>query len=327
MSVNRGANRPRTALPAAAEPTLDPATPAGWAELRALGHRMIDDVFDHLAALRDQPAWRPMPDAVRNGFTAPPPMEGQGAAAAYADFVANVLPYPNGNDGPRFWGWVQGQGTPVGMLADLLASALNPNLAGFNQAPALVEQQVVAWMAELMGMPAGTGGLLHSSGTMANVLAIAVARAAKARDFGWDVRSDGLQSGRPRMTFYGSIETHSWARKAADVLGFGTRAYRPVGVGADYRLDLAQLAAAVAGDRAAGHRPFCVIGTAGTVNTGATDDLNALADFCAREELWFHVDGAFGAFARLSPSLAVICTPPSRLMMYCRRGAGCQSRS
>jgi len=282
---------------APAELTLDPDD---WDDLRRLGHRMLDDMFDHLATLREQPAWRPMPDRVRASFAANVPRAPEGAAAAYADFVENVLPYPNGNLHPRFWGWVQGNGTPVAMLAEMLAAGMNPHLAGFDQAPALVEAQVIAWLAELMGFPRAASGILVTGGTMANTVGLAVARHAKA---GFDVRGEGLQGERPRLVFYASEEVHGWARKAAELLGLGSRSLRLAPALADARVDVRALARMIADDRAAGLRPFCVVGTAGTINTGATDDLRALAALCRDEALWFHVDGAFGAFARLSEAL------------------------
>jgi aromatic-L-amino-acid decarboxylase len=279
-----------------AEETLDPAD---WEAFRALAHRMVDDTLDHLATLRDRAAWQPMPPAVRAGFDEPLPRGGEGEEAAYEQFRERILPYPNGNLHPRFWGWVQGNGTPLGMMADMLAAAMNPHLAGFDQAPALVEHQVVRWLAELMGFPADSGGVLVTGGTMANVLGLAVARHSRA---GWDVREEGMHGG-PRLTVYASTETHGWVRKAVELMGMGRAALRSVPVDDLDRIDVNALAAAVREDRAAGHRPICVIGTAGTVNTGASDDLSALADFCAAESLWFHVDGAFGAWAYTSEAL------------------------
>jgi aromatic-L-amino-acid decarboxylase len=280
----------------APEETLDPAD---WDAFRALAHRMVDDTLGHLATLRDRAPWQPMPDDVRTGFDEPLPRGGEGEAAAYEQFRERVLPYPNGNLHPRFWGWVQGNGTPLGMMADMLAAAMNPHMAGFDQAPALVEHQVIRWLAGLMGFPADSGGVLVTGGTMANLLGLAVGRHARA---GWDVREEGMDAG-PRLMVYGGSETHGWVRKAVELMGMGRRSYRPIPVDDQYRIDLRALAAAVREDRAAGHRPLCVIGTAGTVNTGAVDDLDALADFCAAEGLWFHVDGAYGAWACASDAL------------------------
>ncbi|HYR07363.1 MAG TPA: pyridoxal-dependent decarboxylase [Longimicrobium sp.] len=278
------------------EETLDPAD---WEAFRALAHRMVDDTLDHLASLREQPAWQPMPSAVRAALDEPLPRDGEGEEAAYAQFREHVLPYPNGNLHPRFWGWVQGTGTPLGMMADMLAAGMNPHLGGLNHAPALVEHQVIRWLAELMGFPADAGGVLVTGGSMANVLGLAVARHARA---GWDVREEGMHGG-PELAVYASVETHGWVRKAVELMGLGRRSLRTVEVDALDRMDLHALAAAIAADRAAGHRPICVVGTAGSVNTGASDDLTALADFCEAEGLWFHVDGAFGAWAYTSQAL------------------------
>jgi glutamate/tyrosine decarboxylase-like PLP-dependent enzyme len=290
------------------ELTLDPTD---WTAFRALAHQMVDDMLTHLETLPEQPAWRAMPRAVRESFGAPVPRHGVGDAVAYATFVDRVMPYTVGNLHPRFWGWVQGQGTPLGMMADMLAAGINPHLAGFNQAPALVEHEVIRWLAELLGMPRESSGVLVTGGTMANTLGLAVARHAGAQRLGLDVREEGLQGDvgavpRGRMVFYGSTETHNWARKAAELLGLGNRSFRRVPVDAEYRIDVAALARMVVEDRAAGMLPFCVIGTAGTVNTGATDDLDALADFCVKQSLWFHVDGAFGALVHLSTELRPI---------------------
>jgi Glutamate decarboxylase and related PLP-dependent proteins len=288
-----------------AELTLDPTD---WTAFGALAHRMVDDMLVHLASLPARPAWREMPDDVKRSFAGAVPREGAGDAAAYDAFVERVMPYTTGNQHPRFWGWVQGNGTPLAMMAEMLAAGINPHLAGFNQAPALVEHEVIRWLAELLGMPNDASGLLVSGGTMANTLGLVVARHAAAMRAGWDVREEGLQgdaSGatRERLVFYGSTETHNWARKAAELLGLGNRSFRRVPVDADFRIDMHALSRMIGDDRAAGMRPFCVIGTAGTVNTGATDDLTAVADLCAREGLWFHVDGAFGALAHISHEL------------------------
>ncbi|MES2522327.1 MAG: pyridoxal-dependent decarboxylase [Gemmatimonadota bacterium] len=287
--------------------TFDPESSAEWAALGALGHQMLKDMLRAQRGLHGEAAWTEMPPATRTALAEPVPFEGVGAQAAYEHFVAHVLPYPNGSWHPRFFGWVQGNGTPLAMLSDMLASGLNAHLGGFNHAPAVVERQTVAWLAELLGMPGATG-LFVSGGTMANTLGIAVARFARARADGRDTRRDGVQqwpgeSAPAPMVLYGSEETHGWARKAVELLGLGDRAFRRVPCGGDHRIDVDALARMIADDRRAGLLPFCIIGTAGTVNIGATDDLTALAALARREAMWFHVDGAFGALAYLSPTL------------------------
>jgi aromatic-L-amino-acid decarboxylase len=281
----------------ASEETLDPKD---WDGLRRLGHRMVDDALDYLRTVRERPVWRsPSPDS-RTRLQEPLPRAGQGYESAYRDFVEHVLPYPTGNIHPRFWGWVIGTGTPFNALTEMLAATLNPNVSGFDDGASLVEDRVLAWFKEAMGFPAEASGVLVSGGSMANLVGLAVARHVQAP---FDVRRRG-QSASPRpMVLYASLEVHSSVKKAAEILGLGSDALRLVPVDAEYRIDLYALRDAIADDRKAGLQPFCVVGTAGTVNTGATDDLAALADLCEREELWLHVDGAFGALAAFSPVL------------------------
>ena len=213
------------------ELTLDPGD---WESFRALGHRMIDDMAGHLSTLREQPAWRQVPEPVKASLLGEPvPRLPQGEAAVYEEFLHNVLPYPNGNLHPRFFGWVQGNGTPLAMLADMLASGMNPHMAGFNQAPALVEQKVVSWLATLMGFPETTSGVLESGGTMASILGLAVARNAKA---GVDLRKQGLQGGQAMLTVYCSSETHGWVQKGVELLGIGTDWLRRIPVDEQFRM-------------------------------------------------------------------------------------------
>ena len=290
------------------EYTLDPSDAAEWESFRKLAHRMVDDMLDHLASLPRQAAWQPIPESVRRRLREAVPVEGIGADAAYEQFLELVLPYPSGNLHPRFWGWVQGNGTPLGMMADMLAAGLNPHLAGFNQSPAVVEHEVIRWMAELMGLPAESSGLLVTGGSMANILGLAVARYAALKGAGYDVREHGLNplpgtAAPPRFFCYGSTETHGWARKAVELLGLGNASFRRIPVDPDYRISLPALTQAIEQDRAAGALPGCVIATAATVNTGAIDDLEAVADLCRSQGIWLHVDGAFGALLRLSDSL------------------------
>ncbi len=274
--------------------------PADWDEFGALARRMVDDMLEFLRTLRDRPVWQPVPDEVRAALDEPLPRTAQGEAATYQSFLENVLPYTNGNRHPRFFGWVQGNGTPLGMMADMLAAGMNPHMAGFAQAPALVEERVLRWLVEVMHFPPAASGVLALGGTMANILGLAAARHARA---GFDVRAEGLAGG-PRLVVYTSRETHGWLDKAAELLGLGRAGVRRVATDDRGRARIPDLRAAIAADRAAGHRPIAVVGSAGTVNTGAIDDLGALADLAAEEGLWFHVDGAFGALAMLSERLA-----------------------
>ena len=276
--------------------TLDPAD---WEAMRALGHRMMDDALDWLRDVRERPVWQRMPDEVRATFRTAVPRAPATPEAVYREFTERVLPYPMGNVHPRFWGWVMGTGTPMGVLADMLASTMNPNCGGADHAATMVEQQVLDWFKELLGVSADSSGLLVTGGSMANLVALTVARNAAA---GVDIRKHGVRAAAGALTMYASTEAHSSIRKAVELLGLGTDGLRLIPVHDDYTIDMRALEHAVEEDRAAGLTPVCVVGNAATVNTGAFDDLDRLADFCEREELWFHVDGAFGALAALVPA-------------------------
>ena len=269
-----------------------------WSGLRALGHRMIDDLFDEFEQVRDRPVWQPIPGAVREALRAPMPHEAADPADIYADYARLIRPYPTGNTHPRFMGWVHGGGTAVGMLAEMLAAGLNANLGGRDHAPIAVERQVIAWLAELLGLPPEASGLLVTGTSVANLIAVLVARTAA---LGAKVRGTGLVGAR--LTAYASEKAHSCVARAMDMAGLGSDALRSIACDSGHRMDIAALQSAIARDRGYGARPFMVIGTAGTVDIGAFDDLAAIGALARAERLWFHVDGAFGALAALSPVL------------------------
>jgi aromatic-L-amino-acid/L-tryptophan decarboxylase len=279
-------------------PAMESLDPVDWSDLRALGHRMVDDMFDHYATLRDGPVWQPMPGELRGELRQRLPRGPSSAEAVYEDFQRLVRPYATGNLHPRFMGWVHGGGNPVGMLAELLAGGLNANLGGRDHAPIEVERQVIAWAAEMLGFPSDASGVLVTGTSIANLIGVLVARSAK---LGPVVRSDGVDGAR--LVAYASAAGHGCLRRAMEMAGLGGGALRMIACDAQGRMRLNTLAQQVAEDRADGARPFLLVGTAGTVDIGAIDDLGALADFAADHGLWFHVDGAFGAIAALAPRL------------------------
>ncbi len=274
-------------------------------EFRRLGHRVVDLVTEYLAGVRDRPVFQPMTVGERRALLEQPlPEDGLAPEAALQRFERAVLPHPMGNGHPRFFGWVNAPPAPIAVLGELLAAAMNPSCAGGDHAAIYLERCAVRWLAELLGYPAAGGmGLLVSGGSMASLTCLAAARHRTVAALGGDVRSAGLprQAG---LVLYMSEEGHSCLRKSAELLGLGADAVRAVPVDAAWQFDVAALRGAIAADRAAGRRPFCVCASAGTVNTGAIDPLAAIADVCAEEHLWFHVDGAYGAPGVLDPSVA-----------------------
>jgi glutamate/tyrosine decarboxylase-like PLP-dependent enzyme len=278
------------------EESLDPAS---WEDLRAHGHAALDELFDWLRTVRDRPAWQPIPPEVRAALRAPVPVDGEGVEAVWADFRRLVLPYPWGNVHPRFWGWVVGTGSPSGAIAELATAVFNVNAGGGNHAAPYVEAQVLDWFKRLFGFPAGASGILVTGGSVANLVALAAARDAADPA----IATGGLVRAGHDLVFYASTQTHNSVHKAMKLLGLGREGLHLVPADAEHRLDLGGLERAVAGDRARGRRPCCVIANAGTVNTGAIDDLAGIGSICRREGLWFHVDGAFGALAALSERL------------------------
>ena len=279
------------------EVTLDPEN---WEELRAQGHRMLDDMIDYIEHVRERPVWRPIPQAVRDRFRADLPRGPADLAEVYDEFSRYVVPYTAGNVHPGFMGWVHGGGTPVGMLAEMLAAGLNANLGGRDHVPVEVERQIVEWARQMFEFPLGSSGLFVTGTSLANFIAILVARSAA---LGQKVRVDGVTHEGAKLRAYTSAAAHRCIPLAMELCGLGTAALRMIPTDGRCRIDLTKLEQAIADDRDDGLEPFLVIGTAGTVDSGAIDDLEALAAICRREGLRFHIDGAFGALAVLSPEL------------------------
>jgi glutamate/tyrosine decarboxylase-like PLP-dependent enzyme len=262
----------------------------------------VDGLIDWWSGVRERPVWRPIPADVKAALRAMPLPAGPTDPDRVCElFERLVLPYPAGNTHPRFMGWVNGSGTPVGALADLLAGALDANVGGRDHAPVYVERQVVDWARQIVGFPEGASGLLTSGTSIATLIGLAAARQAHGAG---DVRRNGLQVSPARLVGYASTQAHASVPKAFELLGLGRDGLRSMPVDDAGRMDTAALERAIAADAAAGLRPFCVVGTAGSVNTGAVDDLAAVARVCRERGLWMHVDGAFGALAVLAPEEA-----------------------
>ncbi len=279
------------------ELTLDPSD---WTALRQVAHRALDAALDYQMKIRDQPAWSLVPEATQALLATEAPQQGLGAAQVVEEMLQHIAPYPAGHGHPRFWGWVCGTGTPIGMIADMLAAAINASAGTFNDAPSRVEAQLLEWMRQLFHFPEGSSGILTSGGSMANIIGLAVGRDAVLAA---DVRRLGLGVVQGQPTVYASTQVHSSVDKAMQLLGLGRENLRKVAVDEDYRIRLDLLATQIAADRARGCLPTVLVGNAGTVNTGAIDDLEAMAALAKREGMWFHIDGAIGALAAISPRL------------------------
>jgi aromatic-L-amino-acid/L-tryptophan decarboxylase len=267
-------------------------------QFRSLGHDLVDRIAGFLASTRER-AVNPAEsaDTVRAALGAARvlPEEGKGADQLLQRASDLLFEHSLLNGHPRFYGYITSSAAPIGMLGELLAASINANVGAWTLSPMAteIEAQTIRWIAQFIGYPADCGGLLLSGGNMANLTCFLAARAAQA---GWDVRKQGVAQGPP-LRVYASSETHTWIQKAADLAGLGTEAIRWISVDDRQRMDLAALEVQYRRDLDQGCRPFLVIGSAGTVSTGAVDPLRDLAGFCKERDLWFHVDGAYGAFA------------------------------
>lgn len=272
--------------------------PNNWAAFRDTAHALLDAALSKMESAQEGRVWTPFPPEMKAAFNQPLPREGLGESEL-SEQLASLLPYGGGNTHPRFFGWVQGSGTPQNLLAEITASAINANVGGRDHGAIYVEKQVIRWCRELFGFPESASGLIVSGTSIATVVALKVARDAR---LSFASRKSGV--GASRLVGYASAEAHNCNARAFDLLGLGSDSLREIPVNDRFEMDTPALTAALRADRDAGFEPFVIVGTAGTVNTGATDPLPELADIAAAENLWFHVDGAIGAFGVLVPELA-----------------------
>jgi glutamate/tyrosine decarboxylase-like PLP-dependent enzyme len=272
------------------------------ATFRTLGHALVDRIAGFLDTLPDRPVTRAAtPASIREALDLGGPLPERGTdPAALLDTTARLLvDHSLFNAHPRFFGYITAPPTPIGILGDFLASAVNANVGAWMLSPAAteIEVQTVRWIAELVGYPPTAGGLLVSGGNMANLVCFFAARAARADG---DVREQGLRTGR-QLRIYASTETHTWIQKAADLSGIGTAAIRWVPADADLRMSTTALERQLDADTAAGELPLLVVATAGSVGTGTVDPLREIGALCRDRGVWFHVDGAYGGFAAAVP--------------------------
>jgi aromatic-L-amino-acid decarboxylase len=280
--------------------THESLDPQDWNAFRAIAHGALDDAIDFLQTVNSRPVWKPVPEKLRNFADQPVPLLETPLEEVYEEFKETILPYVTGNIHPRFFGWVHGAGQASGIIAEMLSATMNSNCGGRDHGAIYLEKRVLSWCRELFGFPAQSTGLLVSGTSMANLIALGVARNARQDA---NIRTGGLKSYPRPLVAFASAEVHSSIVKAFEILGLGSNSLREISVKPDFTIDVQCLRVAIEEERRAGREPFCVIGTAGTVNTGAIDPLDELASLCATERLWFHVDGAFAAMACLNESL------------------------
>lgn len=271
--------------------TLDPDD---WSLFRASAHKMLDDALNTMESVRDGRVWNPLPEEMKAALESDIPEAGIDHETLRKN-LAELLPYGVGNTHPRFFGWVHGAGNPGNIFAEITAAAMNANLGGRDHGAIYVEKQVIGWCRKLMGFPEDASGLIVSGTSMATIIAMKVARDQR---MGFESRTTGV--GGRTLVGYASAQAHSCLGRAFDLLGLGSESLRKIPCDENFRMNSAALLETIKHDRTQGLEPFVVIGTAGSVNVGAIDDLNALADIAQKEKLWLHVDGAFGATAILS---------------------------
>ncbi|KJZ17963.1 pyridoxal phosphate-dependent decarboxylase family protein [Loktanella sp. S4079] len=277
--------------------------PDDWTAFRARAHEMLDRAIDQMSSAREGRVWTEPPSALKSAV----PLPTVGNQTAADEQMTALLPYGVGNTHPRFFGWVHGSGTPSNIIPEMISAAMNPNLGGRDHGAIYIEKQVVSWCKDMFGFPDSASGLVVSGTSMATIVAL---KAARDRVSNFAARKASLPQGQ--LVGYTSTQTHSCVARAFDILGLGSDALRKIPTNDAFEIDLEALQHAIDADRKDGKQPFAIIGTAGAVNVGAIDNIDALADIAQREDLWLHVDGAFGATAILSDKIKPRLTGLSR---------------
>lgn len=305
------------------EETLDPEN---WEEMKELARRMAEDMITYQESIRERPVVRPKTSNVLQYFKQPAPEKPLGPEKTYEEFLKHFID----NKGslvshPCAWAAVSGQGTPFGALADMWMSGINGIVHQYDLATEL-ENQVISWIKQMLSYPTEASGVMVSGGSMANLIGLTVARNSKA---GYDVNKEGPNQ---RLVFYGSTEVHSSVPRDLELIGVGNRNLRRISVDEKYKINIRELMEKIEEDRSNGFKPVCIVGNAGSTNVGAIDDLPALSDLSKNEDLWFHVDGAFGSWAALSPKYHSLVDGQERAdslavdlhkWMYMPYGIGC----
>jgi len=275
-------------------------------KFKQLGYQIIDEAASYLSGIRERPVWQAMPDGVHKAIREQElPVEGQAFEKTLAFIEHLIMPFPQGNGHPCFAGWINAAPAHAAVLVKPLAAAMNANCGIGEHAGQELERRTVQWIMELCGFPVeGSAGVFVSGGSEANFTCLQAARQWAAQVDGWDIRAEGMQGEHPPFILYQSDQGHFSLRKSVEAMGLGRNAIHVVPSTASCQMDVQQLRKRIHEDRAAGLRPFCVAATAGTVETGAIDPFDELADLCAEEGLWLHVDGAYGAFGVLDEQVA-----------------------
>ena len=273
---------------------------------RHIGYQVMDEVASYLSGIRQRPVWQAMPDDIHRTIREQElPAEGRPFEEALAFMKHMILPYPQGNGHPRFAGWINSAPAHAGVLVKPLAAAMNPNCGIGDHAGQELERRTVQWIMELCGFPVeGSAGVFVSGGSEANFTCLQAARQWAAQVDGWDVRAEGVQRMRYPFVLYQSDQGHFCIRRSVEAMGLGRNAIHIIPSTPSLQMDVDRLRDQILADWGAGLRPFCVVATAGTVETGTIDPLDDVADLCAEQGLWLHVDGAYGAFGILDERVA-----------------------